>query len=491
MKTGKRFLCFLTALVLTAGVPISSVNAAAYDSDLVSDVIAIKVGCSKALVNGTLQNIDSTNSKVTPYITDDRTMVPLRFVSEALGADVNYNSDKRTVAIELGDAELELTIGDKTMFVNEKEVEMEVAAVISNSRTYIPIKYIADALDMNAFYHNGLIIISPDDVTIDAEDDDTTIEYINSRLMATETPEDWQDGQEQVPKADSADVKGVIVSIDGDEYTLKDSSGKTKAILMDSDDDVEIIAIDNGKNTKLDADELEEGDLLYVYYKDNTNTFIEKIYVDQDADTNVDADKDRKDNSDDQGLTVNKIVATPDTATIKGLKKTSNEVTVIAYYSDGTTKNVTEDCEFKSENQRVAYVEEDDYKLCSGKYEGKAEITVKYKKVQDTITVSVDDNGEEVKLTKIVATPSTEKIDGLDEEGSEIEVYAYYTDGTKEKVTEDCNYKTEDKNVAYVDDDDDDFILHSGKEEGKVNITVTYQEDGIKAESTIIVTVDE
>ena len=486
MKKIKKFLCFVIALVLTAGVPISSVNAASYDSDLVSDVVAIKVGCSKALVHGALQNIDSTNPKITPYITDDRTMVPLRFVSEALGADVSYNPDKHAVAIVLGNINTALTIGDKTMVVNDKKVEMEVAAVISNDRTYIPIKYIADALDMIAFYDNGLIIISPNDVTIDAQADETTVSYINSRLMG-DISESRQEGQEHETQAGSADVKGIIVSIDGDEYDLKNSTGETKTIWLDNDDDVVIFDMETGKETNYEVDDLEEGDLLYVYYKDNTNSVIDKIYVDRNADPNV-AVKDGRMNPEERGLTVKKIVAEPDIATIKGLNKTSNEVTVMAYYTDGTTRDVTEDCEFRSRDQRVAYVEEDDYRLCSGRYEGETEITVKYKTEKDTITVSVDSNGEVVKLTKIVATPSSEKIGKLNEEGSEIEVVAYYSDGTKERVTDDCNYKTEDKDIAFVDDED--FILRSGNKKGKVNITVTYHEADIKADTTIVVNVE-
>ena len=481
MKKIKKFLCFVIALILTAGVPISSVNAASYDSDLVSDVVAIKVGCSKALVHGALQNIDSTNPEVTPYITDDRTMVPLRFVSEALGADVNYNPDKHSVAIALENINVALTIGDKTMFVNDKKVEMEVAAVISNDRTYIPIKYIADALDMIAFYDNGLIIISPNDVTIDVQADETTVSYINSRLMG-DISENRQEGQGNEAQMDSADVKGVIVSISGDAYTLNDSKGETKTIRLDIDDDVTIFDMETGKETNYEVDDLEEGDFLYVYYKDNANSVIDKIYVDRNADPNA-AMKDGK-----RDLTVKKIVAEPGTATIKGLNKTSNEVTVTAYYTDGTTRDVTEDCEFISVEQRVAYVEEDDYRLCSGRHEGETEITVKYKKEKDTITVSVDSNGEAVKLTKIVATPSSERIGKLNEEGSEIEVYAYYSDGTKERVTDDCNYKTEDKDIAFVDDED--FILCSGNKKGKVNITVTYHEADIIADTTIVVNVE-
>ena len=63
-------------------------------------IIELWIGLNYAKVNGEFKLIDSTNTTVTPIIVEPgRTMLPLRFVSENLGAKVDWNSSKREVTI--------------------------------------------------------------------------------------------------------------------------------------------------------------------------------------------------------------------------------------------------------------------------------------------------------------------------------------------------------------------------------------------------------
>jgi hypothetical protein len=57
------------------------------------------IGKSSALVNGKSTPIDSTNPKVVPQILNSRTMLPLRFVAESLGADVQWEASTQTITI--------------------------------------------------------------------------------------------------------------------------------------------------------------------------------------------------------------------------------------------------------------------------------------------------------------------------------------------------------------------------------------------------------
>jgi len=56
----------------------------------------------EAKVNGTMVYIDSDNHSVKPIIVNDRTMLPLRFVTESLGCDVDWDPDTRTITITYG-----------------------------------------------------------------------------------------------------------------------------------------------------------------------------------------------------------------------------------------------------------------------------------------------------------------------------------------------------------------------------------------------------
>jgi len=64
-----------------------------------SNIIELWIGKNTAKVNGISKLIDSTNSKVVPEIINGRTMLPLRFVTENLGATVLWNGDTQMITI--------------------------------------------------------------------------------------------------------------------------------------------------------------------------------------------------------------------------------------------------------------------------------------------------------------------------------------------------------------------------------------------------------
>ncbi|MHB8070542.1 MAG: stalk domain-containing protein [Candidatus Cryosericum sp.] len=61
--------------------------------------LQLVIGKSSALVNGKSTAIDDTNAKVVPQIVNSRTMLPLRFVAENLGADVQWESSTQTITV--------------------------------------------------------------------------------------------------------------------------------------------------------------------------------------------------------------------------------------------------------------------------------------------------------------------------------------------------------------------------------------------------------
>jgi tripartite motif-containing protein 71 len=61
--------------------------------------LKLVIGKSSALVNDKSMPIDSTNAKVVPQILNSRTMIPLRFVAESLGADVQWQGSNQTITI--------------------------------------------------------------------------------------------------------------------------------------------------------------------------------------------------------------------------------------------------------------------------------------------------------------------------------------------------------------------------------------------------------
>ncbi|MBH5320068.1 hypothetical protein I6N90_19890 [Paenibacillus sp. GSMTC-2017] len=82
-----------------------------------------------------------------PYIDKkDRTMVPVRFVSEALGAEVKWNDKEKKVTITQGKTKVVLKIGNKSLDVNGKVEQMDTVAIKSNERTFVPVRFVSQAL---------------------------------------------------------------------------------------------------------------------------------------------------------------------------------------------------------------------------------------------------------------------------------------------------------------------------------------------------------
>lgn len=85
-------------------------------------------------------------SDVSPYIQNERTMVPIRFISETLGYEVKWDKDKREVEVLGKDTEIKLTIDSKNAKVNEKDVKLDAPASIKKERTFVPLRFVAENL---------------------------------------------------------------------------------------------------------------------------------------------------------------------------------------------------------------------------------------------------------------------------------------------------------------------------------------------------------
>jgi len=110
-------------------------------SRFLQTVIKLQIQQRKAFVNGEEHEMD-----VAPYISNGRTMVPLRFISEAFQAEVLWNSKQQEISIQDRDTTIVLTIGSTIMRVNDNVITLDVPPVIRTSRTFVPIRAISETL---------------------------------------------------------------------------------------------------------------------------------------------------------------------------------------------------------------------------------------------------------------------------------------------------------------------------------------------------------
>jgi hypothetical protein len=83
---------------------------------------------------------------VPPTIIDGRTMVPLRVIFEAHGANVSWDGINGTVTATMGDLIVTAGIGNVFINVNGVNTEMDVAPVIIDGRTLVPARFVSEAL---------------------------------------------------------------------------------------------------------------------------------------------------------------------------------------------------------------------------------------------------------------------------------------------------------------------------------------------------------
>lgn len=78
-----------------------------------------------------------------------RVLAPVYGVAEMLGADLEWDSAARTATLTKDNNVIVLTIGSSVAYVNEEVVELDVPAQIINARTVVPVRFLAEALGMN------------------------------------------------------------------------------------------------------------------------------------------------------------------------------------------------------------------------------------------------------------------------------------------------------------------------------------------------------
>ncbi len=192
-----------------------------------------------ALINGIPKRVDNNNTSVVPYLDANyRTLVPLRFIAEAFGCEVEWIGDTQEVKINgdfitmnIGSTDYTVAAGGLSSGVEKKT--MDTAPVLMNDRTMVPIRAIAEAFNKKVFYHDGLIVIS--DIELNILDDEASAR--KSQIIHAPVPE-----------------KVEIVAINGVGEKYYDNQLDVFGVeATDNDGNVEVGAVDLDMSTRWSA----------------------------------------------------------------------------------------------------------------------------------------------------------------------------------------------------------------------------------------------
>jgi len=130
------FLVVLSAIVLPHGATAAT-----------SIKLVLTPGTLAYTLNG-----ESASAEVAPEIVNGRTFVPIRLVADTLGAATSWNSATKLVTVKVGQTIIKLTVGSTEALVNNVAKKLDAAPYIKNGRTLVPLRFIGEAIGLIVNY---------------------------------------------------------------------------------------------------------------------------------------------------------------------------------------------------------------------------------------------------------------------------------------------------------------------------------------------------
>ena len=216
-------------------------------------VFLLSFSCAFAADSGITVYLDGEALNLTTgaVIQDGRTLVPFRSIFEAIGLEVDWDPDTKTVSGSSEDTEMSLVIGSTTAVVNGEEKTLDVAATIIDSSTMVPLRFIAESVGYTVDW-----IGTKQEVKIWSVDDEAYALY----QKINEANADMTSAAMNM----TADI-GMVMSQDGETLAMDmKMSGDIKMIIA-SETDVQMEM--NLKTTATAGGETESVDMA-GYFKD-------------------------------------------------------------------------------------------------------------------------------------------------------------------------------------------------------------------------------
>ena len=151
----------------------------------------MNAGTKAASLNLIIDGNNVTKS-ASPIVKNRRTLVPLRFIGEALGKEVLWNNDEKSVTVSDENASFKLYIDSKIIDNSDGTLKFtDVAPCIVNRKTYLPLRAIAELMNIGVGYDKASSTVTIDSSTYNPVEENTTIvglmpnQTINTKMNFT------------------------------------------------------------------------------------------------------------------------------------------------------------------------------------------------------------------------------------------------------------------------------------------------------------------
>ena len=142
--------------------------------------VLLQTGSQNAYVDAIQYKIPDT----APEVIDGTTFVPLRFVSEALGAEVLWDGAANSATVSYNQKSLVFTIGSDICYVDGASAILPKPVYLKNGRTMLPLRFIAEAFNKQVFWCPAGVISITEDTMPDAEKDSKMMNTISKILRS-------------------------------------------------------------------------------------------------------------------------------------------------------------------------------------------------------------------------------------------------------------------------------------------------------------------
>ncbi len=184
-----------------------------------------------------------------PVIENGRTLVPLRSIFEALGAEVEWNNEEKSVLSTKDDVTIYLKINDNRLIKNGKEIILDVPAKIEHGRTLVPVRAVAEAFDVEVGWDKETMTVELFDIRNatfskgEISDDKYKNQYLGIDFILPDGCAFWSDVQ----------IKSALgyVKEENQELDIEVMLGKYEFVASDK----------NGNNIQLTAEQ--KSDIAY------------------------------------------------------------------------------------------------------------------------------------------------------------------------------------------------------------------------------------
>ncbi|MFQ7291905.1 MAG: flavodoxin [Monoglobales bacterium] len=188
--------------------------------------LIIQVGNPVMTVNGSETEIDAGRG-TSPIIKNDRTLVPVRAIIEAMGGTVLWDEQTQTVTLDYNNNEIQLIISSMTAILNGEAEQLDVAPEVINEITMLPIRFIAESFGFQVNWEEesqSIAISAVQNVGVSEEPilPEQTADKDKNVLIAyfSRAGENWQVGY--VEKGNTAVIAEYIESmVDADVFEIQ------------------------------------------------------------------------------------------------------------------------------------------------------------------------------------------------------------------------------------------------------------------------------